>query len=313
MAPMRWLGRTLGSTVPVVVGVVVGVFFLLRLVPGDPAQMILGDQATTASIEELRTRLGLDLPLPAQFAAFLGGLARNGEFGRSLVTDQPVSHLILDRAGITLALVGLALVFTVLLAVPVALAAALNKDRAVDHLARIVPTIGMAMPAFWIGLILIGWFGLALRWFPVGGIGTGPGEPLRSLVLPAATVALGMAPPLVRSLREQLIGVLDADFVVTARAAGVPGRRVVLVHVLRNAAVPTLALLGVNLAYLLGGTLVIEKVFAINGMGALLFSAISTRDFPVVQGIALFCALAVVTVSVVTDALVAVLDPRLRR
>ncbi|MDQ7992248.1 MAG: ABC transporter permease [Propionicimonas sp.] len=310
---MRWLVRTLASVVPVVVGVVLGVFFLLRIVPGDPAQMILGDQATTASIEELRSRLGLDLPLSQQFAAFLAGIVSNGDLGRSLVTDQPVSALIGERVGITLALVALALVFTVLLAVPLALAAAVNRDGPVDHVVRALPAVGMAMPAFWIGLLLVLVFGLGLRWFPVGGIGSGPGEPLRSLVLPALTVALGMSPPLVRSLREQLVEVLDADFVATARAAGLPARRVLGVHVLRNAAVPTLALLGVNVAYLIGGTLVVEKVFAINGMGALLFSAVSTRDFPVVQGIALFCALAVVVVSLATDLLVGVLDPRLRR
>jgi len=299
--------------VPVVAGVVVGVFFLLRIVPGDPAQMILGDQATTESIDRLRARLGLDLPLHEQFAGFVQSLVSNADLGRSLVTDQPVSALIGERVGITLALVGLALAFTVLLAVPLALAAAVNRDGPVDHAVRILPAVGMAMPAFWIGLLLVLVFGVGLRWFPVGGVGTGPGEPLRSLVLPALTVALGMSPPLIRSLREQLVEVLDADFVVTARAAGLPARRVIGVHVLRNAAVPTLALLGVNLAYLIGGTLVIEKVFAINGMGALLFSAVSTRDFPVVQGIALFCALAVVAVSLLTDVLVAVLDPRLRR
>ena len=154
-------------------------------------------------------------------------------------------------------------------------------------------------------------FGVQLRWLPVGGVGTGPGEPLRSLVLPALTVALGMAPPLVRALREQLVEVLDADFVVTLRAARLPSWRV-QAHVLRNAAVPTVSMLGLNIAYLIGGTLVVEKVFALNGLGALLFSSISSRDFPVVQGIALVLALAVVGVSLLTDGLVALLDPRVR-
>ena len=309
---MRWFGRSLLAAVPVALGVVVCVFLLLRIVPGDPAQMILGDQATTASIEALRERLGLNLPIAEQLWRYLAGVFGRADIGDSLVTEQPVLGLIATRAPVTMLLVALAVVFTVLIAVPLALLAATHKDGPLDHLVRVFPTVGMAMPAFWVGLILILVFGVALRWFPVGGVGEGPGEPIRSLVLPALTVALGMAPPLIRSLREQLLNVLEADFVVTLSAAGLPRRRVLARHVLRNAAVPAVSLLGVNVAYLLGGTIVIEKVFAINGLGALLFSSISTRDFPVVQGITLVCALGVVVISLLTDLLVATLDPRIR-
>ncbi|MCB0912033.1 MAG: ABC transporter permease [Propionibacteriaceae bacterium] len=308
---MRWVGRSLLSVVPVVVGVVLCVFFLLRIVPGDPAAMILGDQATQASIEALRTRLGLDLPLGTQLWNWLVGVFTRGDIGTSLVTDQPVFGLVWSRAGVTAGLVVLSVIFTVLLAVPLAVAAATHAGGWLDQLVRVVPTIGMAMPAFWVGLLLILVFGVNLHWLPVGGVGEGPGEPLRSLVLPALTVALGMSPPLVRSLREQLLEVLDADFVVTLRASRLPHWRI-NAHVLRNAAVPTVSLLGLNVAYLIGGTLVIEKVFAINGLGALLFSSISSRDFPVVQGIALVLALVVVAVSLLTEALVALLDPRIR-
>ena len=308
---MRWVGRSLLSVVPVVVGVVLCVFFLIRIVPGDPAAMILGDQATQASIDSLRERLGLDLPLGTQLWNWLVGVFARGDIGTSLTTSQPVAGLVWSRAGITAGLVLLAVGFTVLLAVPLALLAATHAGSWLDQLVRVVPTIGMAMPAFWVGLLLILVFGVNLHWLPVGGVGTGPGEPLRSLILPAFTVALGMSPPLVRSLREQLLEVLAAAFVVTLRAARLPRWRVNS-HVLRNAAVPTVSLLGLNIAYLIGGTLVIEKVFAINGMGALLFSSISSRDFPVVQGIALVLALAVVAVSLLTEALVALLDPRVR-
>jgi peptide/nickel transport system permease protein len=273
--------------------------------------MILGERATTASIEALRHRLGLDLPLGQQLSDWLVGVFTRGDIGTSLVTSQPVLGLVASRAGLTALLVALSVLFTVVIAVPLAVLAARHKDGPVDHLVRVLPTVGMAMPAFWVGLLLILVFGVQLRWLPVGGVGTGPGEPLRSLVLPALTVALGMSPPLVRALREQLVEVLDADFVVTLRAARLPEWRV-QAHVLRNAAVPTVSLLGLNVAYLIGGTLVIEKVFAINGLGALLFSSISTRDFPVVQGIALVLALAVVLVSLLTDTLVALLDPRIR-
>jgi len=308
---MRWVGRSLLSVVPVVVGVVLCVFFLIRIVPGDPAAMILGDQATQASIDALHEQLGLDLPLGTQLWNWLVGVFTRGDIGTSLITSQPVAGLVWSRAGITAGLVLLAVGFTVLLAVPLALLAATHAGSWLDQLVRVVPTIGMAMPAFWVGLLLILVFGVNLHWLPVGGVGTGPGEPLRSLVLPAFTVALGMSPPLVRSLREQLLEVLDADFVVTLRAARLPRWRVNS-HVLRNAAVPTVSLLGLNIAYLIGGTLVIEKVFAINGLGALLFSSISSRDFPVVQGIALVLALVVVVVSLLTEALVALLDPRIR-
>ncbi|MGV8907429.1 MAG: ABC transporter permease [Propionicimonas sp.] len=309
---MRWFGRSLLAAIPVALGVVVCVFLLLRIVPGDPARMILGEQATTDSVDALRDTLGLNLPISQQLGDYLLAVFTRADIGHSLITDQPVLGLILGRVGVTLLLVGLAVVFTVLIAVPLALVAATHKDGPLDHVVRIFPTVGMAMPAFWVGLILILVFGVGLRWLPVGGVGTAPTDPLRSLILPALTVALGMSPPLIRSLREQLLEVLDADFVVTLRAAGLGRRSILARHVLRNAGVPALSLLGVNVAYLLGGTLVIEKVFAINGMGALLFSSISTRDFPVVQGITLVSALGVVVISLVTDLLVATLDPRIR-
>ena len=263
-------------------------------------------------IEALRERLGLNLPVGSQLWNYLVGVFTRGDIGRSLVTDQPVLGLIASRAGVTALLVVVSVVFTVAITVPLALLAATHKDGPFDHLVRIVPTVGMAMPAFWVGLILILVFGVNLRWLPVGGIGTSPGDPLRSLVLPGLTVAFGLSPPLIRSLREQLLEVLEADFVVTLRAARVPWSRILWGHVLRNAAVPATSLLGVSVAYLIGGTLVIERVFAINGLGALLFSAISSRDFPVVQGVALVCAFAVVLVSLAVDALVALLDPRIR-
>lgn len=308
---MKWLGRTVLAVVPVVLGVVLAVFFLLRIVPGDPATMILGDQATADSIEALREQLGLNLPLGQQLWNWLWGLFSRGDIGTSLVTAQPVGELVLGHLGITLGLVAVSFCFTILLTVPLALVAARNAGRWPDQLIRVVPTVGMAMPAFWVGLVLILIFGVRLHWFPVGGIGAGPGEPLRSLVLPALTVALGMSPPLIRSLREQLLEMLESEFVVTLRAARLPDWRINL-HLLRNAAAPTVSLFGLNLAYLLGGTVVIERVFAINGLGALLFSSISTRDFPVVQGIALLLALVVVAVSLFTDVLVGLIDPRVR-
>ncbi len=310
---LRWLRRTAVSVVPVAIGVVVAVFLLLRIVPGDPATMILGERATPESVEALRKQLGLNDPLWKQFVDFVGGIILHGDTGNSLVSGVSTRELVLSRAPISLTLVAMAVIFSILIAIPLAMLAATRQDRFADHVVRVVPMVGLGMPTFWLGLVLILIFSVGLRWFPVGGIGTGPGEPWRSLVLPALTVALGLVPSLVRSLRAQLLEVLGSDFVVTLTAARVPRHRVLFRHVLRNAAIPTLMLLSVNVAFLIGGTVVIEKVFAINGLGMLLFSAIGNRDFPVVQGVALFCAVIVVVVSIVVDGVVELVDPRQRR
>ncbi len=309
-APLRWLRRTALTVVPVVVGVVLAVFFLLRLVPGDPARMILGDQATDESVAQLRRTLGLDQPLGRQFLDFVTTIVTRGDTGDSLVYGVSTRELILARVPTSLVLIVLAVLFTTVIAVSLAVAAARHRDGPVDHLVRVLPTITLGMPSFWTGLLLILLFAVTLGWFPVGGVGEGAGGILHSLVLPALTLSLGLAPPLIRSLRERLLETYSADFVTTLRAAGVPERRVVLGHVLRNAAAPTATLLGVNVAYLIGGTLVVERVFAINGLGTLLFNAIGNRDFPVVQGVALYCALGVVVISVLVDLLVHRLDPR---
>ena len=310
--PLRWLRRTLFAVVPVVIGVVVAVFFLLRLVPGDPARMILGERATPESVAALREQLGLNKPLLQQLLDFAGTVFLHGDTGNSLIYNVSTRELIVQRAPISLALVGLAVLFSLLIAVTLAVLAARHKDGIIDHVVRVIPTIGQGMPTFWIGLLLIILFAVTLKWFPVGGIGTGPLEPLRSLVLPALAVSLGLIPPLVRSLRSELLEVFSSDFVTTLRAAGIPERRVVFGHILRNASLPTLTLLSVSVSYLIGGTLVVEQVFGINGLGSLLFGAISNRDFPVVQGVALYCALMVVLVSLVLDGLVWLLDPRTR-
>ena len=306
------VGRMLVRTLPVAFGVVVAVFFLLRLVPGDPAAMILGERATPEAIASLRAQLGLDLPLWRQFTDFLGQIVFHFDTGASLVSGVSTRELIVEKAPVSLGIVGLAVLMAVLIAVPLALVAALRKDGWIDHAVRIIPAVGMGMPLFWIGLLLIIVFAVHLRWFPAGGVGSGPGEPLRSLVLPSLSVALGMAPPLIRSLRAQLVETLDADFVTTLRAARVPERRIIWRHVMRSAALPTLTLLSVNTAFLIGGTLVVERVFGINGIGALLFQSIGNRDFPVVQGVALFCAIAVVLVTTLAGVLAHALDPRLR-
>lgn len=308
----RWWLRSLVRAVAVVALVTVAVFFLIRLVPGDPVKMILGQYATDAAIQAMRSRLGLDLPLGDQFLRFLGQVFTSGDTGTSLVYNVPSRDLIAARAPVTLALIGLATVLTVVLSLVLATLAATHKDRPLDHVVRILPAITLGMPVFWVGLVLILLFSVQWHLFPVGGVGVGPLGLVVGLTLPAITVALAQTPSLVRSLRAQILEVLESDFVMTLRASGLPPRTVLYRHVLRNAAVPALMLWGVNLAYLMGGTLVVEQVFGLKGVGSLLFGAISNRDFPLIQGVALYCALAVVVVGLVTEALAGWLDPRTR-
>lgn len=204
----------------------------------------------------------------------------------------------------------MACVMAIIIALLLATLAATHKDKLLDHLIRIFPAITMGMPIFWVGLLLILLFSVHLHWFPVGGVREGWIGTLYSLTLPAITVAFSQIPTLVRSLRAQMLEVLESDFVVTLKAAGIPNRVILFKHVLRNSALPTLMLLGVNISYLIGGTLVVEQVFGIKGIGSLLFTSISNRDFPVIQGIALYCALSVVIISLLIEIISWWLDPR---
>lgn len=307
-----YAARRLLYAVGVVVGVVVITFLLLHLIPGDPAQSMLGNRATPQAVAALRLRWGLDRPLWTQFGSFAARLITRGDTGDSLFYQVPSRTLIFPRVGVTLELVVLAGLFAVLVTVPLALWAAVRRDRLADQVIRIIPSIGAGLPALWVGLMLIVVFGVHLRWFPVGGAGPGPWLTFRGLILPAFTAAVAIVPVLIRSLRAGLIEVLESDYVAAARAKSLSEPRVLLVHAARNAAVPTLTLFGLNIAYLVGGTVVVERVFGIDGLGNLLFDSISNRDFPVVQGVSLFFAVVVVGVNVLTDLAASAVDPRLR-
>ena len=307
-----YVGRRLVQAAGVVGGVVVLTFLLLHLIPGDPAQSMLGNRATPAAVAALRAQWGLDRPLPVQFGSFLARLFTRGDTGDSLFYQVPSRQLIFPRVGVTLELVVLAAVFCVLITIPLSIWAAIRKDRFADQIIRIVPSIGAGLPALWVGLLLIVLFGVHLRWFPVGGAGPGVWSTFRGLILPAFTAAIAIVPVLIRSLRAGMLEVLESDYIAAARAKSISEPRVLLVHVARNAAVPTLTLLGLNLAYLVGGTVVVERVFGIDGLGNLMFDSIGNRDFPVVQGIALFFGIVVVAVNLGTDLLAAAVDPRLR-
>jgi peptide/nickel transport system permease protein len=307
---LRYTATRLAAAVFVAVGVTVATFLLLHVEPGDPARAILGEHATPQALHALRHDWGLDASLGSQFGRFLGNLAR-GDLGRSFIDQTSAASLIGGRVGQTAALVGVATLFAVLITLPLASLAAVRKDRAADHGVRTLSVAGLGLPAFWFGIVLIEVFSLRLHLFPVGGWGSTFGAHLRGLVLPGLTASFAIVPILVRSLRVGLIEVFDADFVATLRAKGL-GELRVLVHVMRNALIPTLTLLGVNIAYLIGSTVVIERVFNLNGLGSLLLTAISQRDFPVVQSVTLVLATGVVLVNLMTDLAAARLDPRIR-
>lgn len=311
MDKLAFLGRRLLQLIPVAIGITIVVFLMLRLIPGDPVRIMLGSRATPEAIASLQRNLGLDKPLWEQYLIFLGNLTR-GDLGTSLLYRQPVRELVLERLPPTLWLVAYSAVLAVLITVPLAIWAARHKDRAADQAVRGGTLLALATPSFWVGIIFMMVFSLRLNLFPVSGLGDGWGERLYYLFLPSLTIALSLSAILIRSLRASLLAVARADFVDTARAKGLSERRIMVHHVLRNALISTVTILGVNIGWLIGGTVVIENLFAIPGLGALMLASISGRDYPMVQGITLVFAVLVVAVNILTDLTYAIIDPRVR-
>jgi peptide/nickel transport system permease protein len=307
-----YIARRLLHLVPVALGVTILCFFLIHLVPGDPARTILANQATDQRVALLRHQWGLDRPLPVQYAKFMERIA-HGDLGTSLFYNVPAGHLVVERLPVTLWLIAFGTLVSIAVAVPLALVAATHRDKPSDHVVRAVPLVGLGFPAFWIGIVLLLVFGLHLgRPFPVGGYGSGFFGHVHSMFLPALTVAFAISPILIRSLRASLLEVFESDYITTARSKGLPERRVLAHHALRNAVVSTVSVLGVNIGYLVGGTLVIEAVYALPGLGQLMINSINQRDFPVVQAVTLAFAVMVVLVYLLTDVAHALLDPRVR-
>ncbi|MEV4297091.1 ABC transporter permease [Microbispora rosea] len=299
------------SLIPVLLGISFIVFFLIRLIPGDPAATLLGVHATPEAVKELRDQMGLEKPLLSQYLTFLGHLLQ-GNLGFSYVYNSSVLGLIGTSLPVTIWLLVSGTFFTLLIAVPLAVLAAARRNGVADNIIRAVPVVGLGLPAFLLGIVLILVFGLKLGWFPVGGYGDSLAEHLRGIVLPGVTVALTLAPIVIRSLRASMIEVLSSDYIVTAHSKGISTARVVLGHALRNAAVSSVTVLGVNIAYLTGSTLVVERVFSLPGIGQQMINSIFGRDFPTVQGITLVFAIMVVVVNLLTDVAHSALDPRVQ-
>jgi peptide/nickel transport system permease protein len=302
-------GRLL-QIIPTLILIGVVVFVLLRLLPGDPASALLGNRATPESLARINAQMGFDKPIWVQFLLFLGRLA-HGDLGISVTERIPVTRVILQRLPVTLCLVGFASVIALLLALPLAFVAALRQNRVPDLALRGLFQIGLSTPVFYIGLLLLGFLGARLHWFPVGGLGQGFWGAVYHLILPAFTLALSLAAVLMRNLRSAIIGVLRADYVDFARAKGIAPWRVLTGHVLRNSLITTVALFGLNIGVLLGNSVITENVFAVPGIGGLLVDAIFGRDYPVVQGVTLVLAVLVSLVFLATDLMESWLDPRL--
>jgi peptide/nickel transport system permease protein len=310
----RYVTRRAGALVVTLFFVSALVFVVVRVLPGDPAAIIMGTEGSREATERLRDAMGLNRPLPVQYVEWVGR-ALHGDLGRSIQYDLPVGELIASRLSVTLPLAVMAAAFMVAAAVPLGVYAATHHRRAGDYATMVFSQIGISIPQFWAGLLLILLFSVTLGWVRSGGFegwSSGVGAALRSLLLPAIALGLFQAAVLVRATRSAVLDVLREDYVRTARAKGVSERRVVARHTLRNALIPIVTVAGVQLGQLLAGAIVLESVFALPGLGRLALGAISARDLPVVQGVALFIASIIVVINFAVDLTYGVLDPRIR-
>ncbi len=311
-----YLLRRLASFIPVLVFISILVFSLLHLAPGDPVDMIVGeDRPGPDVIAAIRVQYGFDDPLPVQYLRWASH-AVVGDLGYSYRSRQPVTRLVFERLPTTLELSLLSILLGLAIALPLGIIAALRRGSWIDAAASIVAALGISMPAFWIGILLIYLFALALRWLPPSGY-VSPAEDvvanLRFMVLPVITLGVGYGAMLTRYVRASMLESLGLDFVRTARAKGLAESRVVVGHVLRSALIPIITVLGIETGRLLGGAVLTETIFALPGMGRLAVDAILSRDFPTMQGAVLFMAFAVLLANLIVDLLYGVLDPRMRR
>ena len=305
--------RRLLATIPTLLVVTLLVFGLVRLLPGDPARLMLGESANPQAIAELRTAMGLDRPIAVQYLAWLGDIVRF-DLGRSLVDNTSVSRIIATKLPTTIELAVLSMVVALALAIPAGTISAVRRGGTVDGAVTVFALAGISLPNFFLGILLIYLFSVNLRWVPASGyvgLFDDPARNLSLMVLPAITIGVSLGAVLTRYLRSSLVETLSQDYVRTALAKGVPGVMVVLRHGLRNAMIPVITAFGLQLGTLLGGAIITEQIFSIPGFGRLIVDAVSTRDLPVIQGVVLIAAVAVFLVSFVVDLLYAAADPRI--
>ena len=306
----RFVLRRILLAVPVFVGVTMVTFVLMQIVPGDPVALLMEEKMAAvdpAAAQRFRARWGLDAPVPVQYLKFLSNAAR-GDLGISYRTDQDVLPSILERVPATAALAGAALALAVLIGIPLGVLAALRQNTVLDSASIVVATIGVSIPNFWLGILLIYTLAVKLRWLPPSGYG--PAIPY--LLMPALTLGVGLAAVVARLTRSSMLEVIRQDYVRTGRAKGLSERRVILVHALRNAAIPIVTIVGVQMSALLSGAVITERVFSWPGAGRLLVDSIGVRDLPMVQGCVLFIASVFILLNLLVDLAYAWLDPRIR-
>jgi peptide/nickel transport system permease protein len=305
----RFVLKRLLFTIPLLLGIVLIVFLILEVTPGDPVRQIVGLRASEERLDEVREELGLDDPVWVQYTRYVGGVL-GGDLGYSYKSRQPVVSLIAERIPVTVWLLGFGLLFSLLLSMPLGILSALKQNRPVDHVIRGVGLVGLTMPSFWVGIILILLVALPTGLFPVGGFGETTADHLHSIILPATTLAIAVAPIQIRAVRASVIGVMGSEYISTARSIGIPPARLMRRFVVRNAAPPVIAILALDIGFLLFGAVVIETTFALPGIGQGLVLAARGRDIPSIQGYTLLFAIIVVAVYLLADILTAVVDPR---
>lgn len=311
---LGYIVRRLILGIPVLIIISAIVFLVTYLIPGDPAMVVLGQGASPDALEAVRHRLGLDQPVFVRYLYWLGDLL-HGNLGRSVLSRQPVGKLISHSLPITLYLTALSMLIAVLISIPLGTISALRRNTWIDVAATTWAFAGVSLPGFWLAMMLLYVFGVRLQWVPLQGY-ISPrddlGMSLRTMILPALTLAVFLSGPLTRYLRSSVLQTLSQEYVQVARAKGLSGQSILTHHILRNSLIPFLTILGIQFGYLLGGAVVVENVFALPGIGDLAVSAIGNRDFPVIQGVTLVVAIAVVLVNLLVDIACALLDPRIR-
>lgn len=306
---IRYLTGRFLQIVPVLFGVSVIVFALVHLIPGDPAVSMLGSRATPELVARIHRQFSLDLPIWAQYGNWVAN-ALQGNFGISFFYQADVWSITLPRVPLTLLLIAFSTVLALAIAIPFATIAAFRRGGLVDQGVRLLFTATLGMPSFWLAIIFSLVLGVRLKLFPIAGAGSGGLDTIGHLTLPALTIALSIAPILVRALRSSLIEVMQSDFVTTGRAAGLRSRTVIVSYVLRNSMLPLVTVLSVNVGWLIGGTVIVEQIFGLPGVGSLLIGSISSRDYAIIQLVTLVLALIVIVVNLLTDLAYVALDPR---
>ena len=309
MRLIGYTGRRILEMIPVLFAITLIAFLVMKLLPGDPITILTGGKASPEAVAALRSEYGLDRPVYVQYLLFLGKAVK-GNLGTSILQGRPVVELVLERLGPTLFLLVYGTVIAVIITVPLSVLSAMRENKAEDHVIRVGGMITFAMPSFWLGLLLILLFGLVLGWFPVAGWGDGFFGHLYYLFLPSLVIGVFLAPILIQSLRVSLLEVMGAEYIEAARAKGLKPSRVMFKHVLRNALIPTVTILAVNMGWLVGGTVVIETVFSIPGLGLLLVQSVLYRDYPTILGQIMVFGALVMLVNLLADLSYAAIDPR---